>query len=107
MKKWLTDWPAHPALSFLGWVLIGATGGVVIGHMIAGHKMPDGYGDWYLFLGALSGINVTALGIRRVTDIDYQTKKTEEAVAKAAVAGVAVPVAPITNTGAPPTPTIP
>lgn len=59
-------------MTFLVWVLVLGTGFIVLGHMAQGHKMPDGYGDWYLFLGGLSGVNVTAMGIQRTTDYEYK-----------------------------------
>lgn len=74
---WLDRWPQHPAMSFLTWLLVLATGVIVLVHMTLAHHMPDGYGDWYILLGGLTGINVTSSTLRRQTDYEYQKLKNQ------------------------------
>jgi hypothetical protein len=75
MRDWLAKYPGHPAMTLLVQILIGLTGVIVLGHMTQGHKMPEGYGEWFIFLGALAGVNVGAMGVRRTTDYKYQEMK--------------------------------
>jgi hypothetical protein len=75
MLDWLKKFPGHPAMIALTVVLILATGLIVLTHMALGHHMPDGYGDWYVFLGGLSGVNVAGIGVNRTTDYKYQQIK--------------------------------
>lgn len=75
MIDWLKKFPGHPAMIALTVLLIAVTGIVVLVHMAIGHKMPDGYGDWYVFLGGLSGVNVAGIGVNRTTDYKYQQIK--------------------------------
>lgn len=68
MIDWLKKFPGHPAMIALTVILILATGVIVLVHMALGHHMPDGYGDWYVFLGGLSGVNVAGIQVNRSTD---------------------------------------
>lgn len=87
--NWITKFPLHPAMGLLGWFLILATGLTVIVHLILGHPMPDGYDGWFIFMGGVAGINVTAMGVRRTTDYEYQKLKS---LAKGDTANVSVKV---------------
>lgn len=75
MINWLKRFPGHPAMIALTVTLVALTGLIVLGHMVQGHRMPDGYGDWYAFLGGLAGVNVVGIGVNRTTDYKYQAIK--------------------------------
>lgn len=77
MINWIAKWPGHPAMTVVVQILILGTGATVIGHMMQGHIMPSGYGEWFIFLGALAGVNVGAMGVRRTTDHEYQRIKNQ------------------------------
>lgn len=76
MKAWLSDFPGHNASVAIALALIGLTGLIVCLRLGLGLVFPDGYDGWLMLLGALAGVNVAGLGIKRATDFRYKAAGT-------------------------------
>jgi hypothetical protein len=75
LKRYLTDFPTHPATVAVSLLLILLLGLVLIVRIAMGLVMPDGYDQWLWVLVSLTGV-AGAVGIgRRLTDMDYAAVK--------------------------------
>jgi hypothetical protein len=89
VKVWLQDFPTHAATVVAGLVLALSTGVPVLARMSLGMTMPDGYGDWFLFVAALCGVAMAGFGVKRFSDDRYVEAKTRGKLAAAATMAAA------------------
>lgn len=75
LKKYLADFPTHPATVAVALLLILLTGLVVVVRLAIGLEFPAGYDTWCWVLVSLTGV-AGAIGIgRRLSDMDYAAVK--------------------------------
>jgi hypothetical protein len=83
MKAWLQDFPATNAGHALALLLVLFTGLVVTVRLALGRVMPDGYGEWFMLLGALAGVSTIGTIGKRLSDIDYKKAGTSPVTVEA------------------------
>lgn len=108
MKKWLDDFPKHPATVAVALLLILAMGVVVTVRLARGLDFPAGYETYIWSLVALCGVT-GAWGVgNRLSDYNYAAIKAGQAPSPVtAQAGSTVTVAPEKPAPAAGGPTIP
>lgn len=72
MKVWLQDFPGTNAGHALALLLIGLTGVIVDIRLLLGKPLPDGYGEWFILLGALAGVSTIGMIGKRLSDVGYK-----------------------------------
>ena len=75
-KNFCKDFPTQGGQVVVALMLIVLTGSIIAIRLALGEPFPDGYGEWFLFLGALAGLaNVGMIG-KRATDRALWGKET-------------------------------
>ncbi len=101
MTDWVVKFAGHQWTSFVTVCLIVAIGIIVNVHLILGHDLPSGYEPYFLFVLALSGVNVAGMTLRRSTDYDALRIKSGQPTTATSAPDAAITNAPVAPAGAP------
>ena len=69
-KKLCADFPTQGGQVVVALSLIVVTGLIIAARLVVGKPFPEGYDNWLIFLGALSGISNIGMIGKRATDRD-------------------------------------
>jgi hypothetical protein len=94
-KKYAQDFPTQAATVIVGLAAIVATTPVVLARIALGQELGEGTNAWLIFLGALVGVMVGGLAVKRFSSDEYLRAKGDADAARLSATGqFQVPPAP-------------